>query len=182
MPKLYLVRHGQARAAWSQDLDPGLNELGREQALQAARSLASLSSLDILSSPLARARETAQPLAEVWKKTPRLEARVGEIPSSHLNLSERGPWLLQVMAQKWPDLIPELQAWRAGVLQALAELQADTVIFTHFIAINAAVGTATQDDRVVSFWPGNGSITKLAQQGYKLTLIELGTQAQTRVG
>ena len=182
MPKLYLVRHGQAQAGWGEDLDPGLSEIGLAQAKRAAEKLAPLGPLEIITSPLARARETAAPLAEIWKKLPCLEPRVGEIPSPTSNPSERLQWLIPVMAARWPSLGPELHAWRSGVLTALTELDSDAVVFTHFIAINAAVGQATASDRVVFFRPANGSITVLEVKKEILAVVELGEQAETRVG
>ena len=182
MPKLYLVRHGQAQAGWGEDLDPGLSEIGLIQANRVAEELAPLGPLQIITSPLLRARATAEPLAQIWKASPRLEPRLGEIPSPTSNPSERLQWLLPLMAARWRGLSPELHAWREGVLSALAEPVSDAVIFTHFIAINAAVGQAAASDRVVSFRPANGSITVLEVKKEKLTVVELGEQSETRVG
>ena len=39
MPKVYMVRHGRAAANFTSDLDPGLDDLGRDQAVQAASVL-----------------------------------------------------------------------------------------------------------------------------------------------
>ena len=63
---IYLVRHGEAAASWAQAPDPGLSELGREQARAAARLLRprlATRAVELISSPLARALETAAPLA-----------------------------------------------------------------------------------------------------------------------
>lgn len=182
MPNLYLVRHGKAKAGWGDDVDPGLDELGRKQAAQAADDLARLGPLEIISSPLARTRQTSSPLADTWKKTPRIEERVGEIASPTKDLEQRTQWLIKVMGEKWPDLDQDLQAWRRGVIEALCELESDTVVFTHFIAINVVTGEAKGDNRVVNFRPGNGSVTIIETSGKKLSLIELGKEADTRVG
>ncbi len=63
MPKVYMVRHGRAAANFTSDRDPGLDDLGREQAIQAASVLAAHAPLALLSSPLKRAQETAAPLS-----------------------------------------------------------------------------------------------------------------------
>ena len=42
MPRITMVRHGQAAAGFSDDLDPGLSELGRAQAEAAADALAAI--------------------------------------------------------------------------------------------------------------------------------------------
>jgi broad specificity phosphatase PhoE len=54
-------------------------------------------------------------------------------------------------------------------------------IFTHFVAINAAVSAATGDDRVLSFQPGHASITVFEVEDGKLRLIERGRSAVTSV-
>jgi broad specificity phosphatase PhoE len=135
----------------------------------------------MVSSPLARARETAIPLAHTWGVLPSVEERVGEIPSPPGDQREREEWLRVVMGDSWSNLGRDLQSWRAGVIKALCALERDTVVFTHFIAINAAVGTATGDDRVVRCWPDNGSITIMALRERRLTLIESGYEAFTRI-
>ncbi len=63
MPRITMVRHGQAAAGFSDDLDPGLSALGREQADAAAAALAPIGPQPIIASPLRRCRETAAPLA-----------------------------------------------------------------------------------------------------------------------
>ena len=174
MARLYLVRHGKAAAGWSEDFDPGLDGLGKAQARRVTRALEHLGPLDVITSPLLRAQETAEPLSDTWGCTQRIEERVGEIPSPTMDLMGRADWLQDVMAERWSNLDEDLHSWRRGVLEALLALGADTVVFTHFIVINVVVGEATGDDRVVCFWPDNGSITTVESHGSSLTLIERG--------
>ena len=181
MPTLYLVRHGRAAAGWDSDVDPGLDDLGREQAQRAAATLAPLGPLDLLASPMARARETAAPLALSWRREPRVESRVSEIPSPIADLGARGRWLRDIVARNWAELDAPLQRWRADLLAALATLTSDTVVVTHYIAINVAVGAATSDDRVVNFRPDHCSITMLQNTGGQLTLVQHGAEGATRV-
>jgi broad specificity phosphatase PhoE len=176
MAKLYLVRHGKATAGWDEDYNPGLDELGRLEARGAAQTLKPLGPLRIISSPLARARETAIPLAEAWGCSVEIEERVGEIPPPEKGLQDRGLWLGEVMTQKWPDLSRELRVWREGVFEALLSLEGDTVVFSHFIAINTAAGKATGDERVISFMPHNGSITEIGTENGEFHLVRLGHQ------
>ena len=180
MTRIYLVRHGKAAAGFDGHLDPGLDETGEREARDAAKALAPLGPLALLSSPLARAMETAAPLAALWEREPVIEERVAEIPSPTEDLTVRSRWLRSMMAGRWSD-VPELREWRRGLVNCLHGLREDTVIFSHFIAINAAVGEATGDDRVVCFRPNNGSITIIETDGHALTLLELGDQADTRV-
>ncbi|MGD8226348.1 MAG: histidine phosphatase family protein [Desulfobacteraceae bacterium] len=176
MARLYLVRHGKATASWAEDFDPGLDKVGKSQAKGVAQTLAPLGPLEVITSPLSRAQETARPLSNIWGCTGRIEERVGEIPSPTEDLVGRTQWLQGVMGKGWPELGEDLLSWRQGVVEALLALHVDTVVFTHFIAINVLVGVATGDDRVVCFWPDNGSITIVEANGSRLTLIERGDE------
>ena len=181
MAKIYLVRHGQAASGWGLEKDPGLDDLGRSQAQTAARKLATLGPLPIISSPCARARETAMPLARLWNLEPTIEKRVGEIRFPCETPADRIQWLKEVMVDQWQNLDPDLHQWRREVIEALLTIETDTVVFTHYIAINTAVGHAIDDERVVSFSPDNASITVLETDGNKLCLVARGEEASTRV-
>ncbi len=182
MARYYLVRHGKAAASWSEDLDPGLDRLGKAQAKGVAQTLAPLGPLEVITSPLLRAQETAQPLSDIWGCTLRIEERVGEIPSPTKDLILRAQWLQEVMEERWSNLGKDLHSWRQRVVETLLALVADTVVFTHFIAINVVVGAATGDDRVVCFWPDNGSITIVEADGSRLRLLERGHELAEGVG
>jgi len=181
MARLYLVRHGKAGGDWGTAVDPGLEDIGWKQAQKAAEQLSPLGPFDIVSSPLARARQTSKPLSEIWGIIPRIEDRVGEIISPTKNLAERAEWLKKVMSKNWADLEKDLHSFRHGVIDALHEIKTDTVVFTHFIAINIAVGAATNDDRVLNFLPNNGSITSI-DNSTGLVLLKRGLEAYTHVG
>ena len=178
MATLYLVRHGRAAAGWDSDLDPGLDALGQEQARSLVQRLAPA---ELIVSPMARTRETALPLAAAWQVEPRIEPRVSEIASPVSGLERRGKWLREIAVRDWPQLDEPLQQWRGQVLAALAELERDTVVVTHYIAINVAVGAAAGDDRVVNFRPDHCSVTVLRSTGGKLELVRRGAEAATRV-
>jgi broad specificity phosphatase PhoE len=182
MSRLYLVRHGRAAASFAEAADPGLDHLGRDQAEKAGERLAPLGPLAIVSSPLKRARETAAPLAALWKRQPMIELAVAEIPSpSHMNFAERAEWLRGFMAGSWKSATPELEEWRRNAVAALEACRRDTVVFTHFIAINVAAGAVLGDDRVVVFRPDNCSVTIFDVEGGSLKLVERGHEAETKV-
>ena len=180
---LFLVRHGEAAAGYAQHRDPGLSTLGAEQAAVAAQRLTALnlSAPKVLASPLARAQETAAPFAETLGLRPQLETRISEIPAPDEALEARAPWLLKVMAGTVEGLPPAQQAWRGALLTCLCEATAPSVFFSHFVAINLAVGAATGSSAMVSFRPGNGSITHLQTDGSQLYLIGLGDEADSVV-
>jgi len=182
MSLIYFVRHGKAAAGFSEDADPGLNDLGRAQAEAIAPRLIAAAPVDLIASPMRRARETAIPTETALRLTARIEPAVSEIIAPVAHLQARGEWLRGVMGGNWHDLAPEHQAWRQGVVNALLAMPRDSVIFSHFIAINAAVSHALNDPRVVCFSPENCSVTVLENRGGALRVIELGEQAKTAVG
>jgi len=181
MAKIYLVRHGKAAAGFDGHHDPGLDDLGRTQAEAAAAELAPLGPLTLYSSPLARARETAEPLAARWHSEILIEPRVAEIPSPTDDLAARAAWLRQAMQGRWRDLDRELNAWRDRLIGCLLDLRTDAVVVCHYVAINVAVGAALDDDRLVVFAPDNASITLLDNAEGRLAALELGRTAQTHV-
>ncbi len=181
MATIYLVRHGKAAAGFDGHLDPGLAELGRSQAIATAEVLAPLGPLPIVSSPLARAQETAAPLVERWGITPVIEPRVAEIPSPSEDLSERAQWLRGVMGERWSNLDPSLQDWRQAMIDCVGNYTEDCVVFCHFIAINVIVGAAAGVDEMITFRPDNGSVTRILADNGTLRVLELGREADTRV-
>ena len=178
---LYLIRHGQASAGFDQAYDPGLDATGLAQAEAIADELESLGPLPIVTSPLQRTRQTAAAFEKRWKVQARIEPAVAEIPSPTQDLQARTDWLRQAMRGRWGALAPEYQEWRDQVGAALLALKTTTVVTSHFIAINVAVGAAMQDDRVICFEPDNCSCTRLEVRDGRPRLVELGRQRETRI-
>jgi broad specificity phosphatase PhoE len=177
MPKLYMVRHGRAEAGFGESHDPGLDEAGLSQVEAVTRELERRGPLPILTSPLRRTWETAAPLARLWNLEPKIEHAVAEIPSPTDNLQERVVWLRKFMAGSWRSASLPLAMWRENVIATLLAAKEDTVIFSHYVAINVAVGAAIGDDRVVVFSPDNCSVTIFENEGGLLRLIEKGREA-----
>lgn len=186
MTRVYMVRHGRAAAGWNVDPDPALDELGRSQSLAVASRLSSLGPLPVLSSPLLRCQQTAFPLATAWKTDIVVETKVGEIPSPEgYALEDRVEWLREAMAGTWSQV-----AERSGVHYAqyvdeiagrVASIQEDTVIFSHFVAINAVIGRATQNDAVMIASLDNCSVTTFDVTDGVLTLVQTGGEADTLI-
>ena len=187
MPRLYLVRHGRASGGWDDDVDPGLDDIGRRQAVAAADRLALLADpaggpLAVVSSPLRRCQETAAELASRWGVTPVVEPAVTEIPSpAGVPMGERVPWLRQAMAGTWAELGDEYVAFRDGIVARLGTCPGDTVVFSHFIAINAVIGAAVGDDRLVIRSLDNCSITVVDIADGVVHLVEGGHEADTLI-
>ncbi len=155
-------------------LDPGLDDTGRRQADALADEMGARSPLVVMTSPLRRARETAAPLADRWGAVPSVVPAFGEIPAPTKEPSARGAWIRTVLGARWSELEPELVRWRAELLETLRDVRADTVVFTHFVAINTVVGAAAGTDRVISFSPAHASVTEVEVAPDTLTVVSLG--------
>jgi len=182
MTRLHLVRHGRAAAGWNTDPDPGLDALGMQQATAVAGRLSQLGPLPILSSPLRRCRETAAELAEAWRVEVRVDPAVAEIPSPEgVAMADRVDWLREAMSGTWTDLGPRYEAYRDLVVSFLSALETDFVVFSHFIAINVAIGSALGDDRLVVRSLDNCSVTVIDVVEGALQLVESGHEADTLI-
>ena len=177
MPKLYLVRHGEPAALWGAHPDPGLSELGHSQAGRVAERLIAWGAKSLITSPLARCRETAGPTGARLGYSATINRAVAEIPVP-AHVADHRPWLMSVMGGKWTadHVDPALRVWRAQVGEALLALNEDTIVFSHFVAINAAVGRAMGVDDVTVFKPGHASVTILDAHDGVLRVEELGDE------
>lgn len=181
MARLILVRHGEAAAGWAADADPGLSERGRAQAETMASSLAPKGPLPIVVSPLRRTRETAAPLEAEWAIEARVDPGVGEIPSPTDDLAHRGTWLAGLFGRTWDELPKDLHDWRDSVLSALRAIDEDSVVVSHYVAINVAVGAATGSPAFVSYNPDYCSQTVVDASERGLSIVDRGTERTTRV-
>jgi broad specificity phosphatase PhoE len=109
MTTLYLIRHGETpwnvEGRYQGQLDPPLTVKGRRQAQATAAELAEIGFEAIYSSDLARARQTAEALAEKTGLLVRLDPRLREI--------QQGEWqgvLIDNIRAGWPV---ELEGWES---------------------------------------------------------------------
>ena len=188
MSRVYLIRHAKPSATWGgDDDDPGLDAQGQAQARAAAAKLLALPSEQrptrVVSSPLRRCRETAQPFAEAIGATVEIDPSVGEIPTpSALTPEERGPWLRQAFGGRWADIEGDLDydAWRGEVAAAVASRE-HAAVFSHFVAINAVLTALAGEPQVITLRPDHASISVLEVNDGALTVIERGPEAPTQV-
>ncbi|THD62884.1 histidine phosphatase family protein [Phenylobacterium sp.] len=188
MARLYLIRHGKPSATWGgDDDDPGLDETGRAQATAARDWLMALPPDErptkVVSSPLRRCRETAEPTAQALGVSIEVDPRVGEIPTpAALSLEERGRWLRTSFAGTWAEIEGDLDydAWRREIARSLI-VRGNTAVFSHYVATNAVVSHLLDDPKVLAFRPDHASITVLETDGDTLSLVEKGREATTGV-
>ena len=179
---IFLVRHGAASATWEEHPDPGLSSRGLEEAQNLKSGLSPYldGSVRLLSSPLARARETASPLALKLNQKVDVAESISEVPSP-VDLIHRKKWLQEFMKQKWEDQNDDVLVWRSRAIRFVKSLSSPSVLFTHFLLINAIVGEIVKVDRTLYFWPENCSITHIRSNGVSLELVSLGDQMHSVV-
>lgn len=186
MSRIWMIRHGKPSATWGgADEDPGLDAAGEAQARAAAEALLAMPDRPtrVISSPLRRCRETAAPYAEMLGVEVEIDPRVGEIPTpARLAAEERPAWLRRAFGGLWREIEGDLDydAWRRGVAGAVAGY-AGCAVFSHYVAINAAVSTALEDERVMGFRPDHCSITVFGAGPDGLILEDKGREAATQV-
>ena len=101
-----------------------------------------------------------------------------EIPTP-VPLEQRQDWLKSIARQNWSEQHAMVRDWHQGVLSELQQIQRPTVVFTHFMVLNAIVGALSAKDKVLCFLPDNASITTVQLNGGSLQLLELGQQLRT---
>jgi broad specificity phosphatase PhoE len=188
MTRVHVIRHGRPATVWGgEDEDPGLDGVGLAQAITAAREILALPAdqrpTRVVSSPLRRCRETAEPLADALGVEIEIDPRVGEIPTpAALSQADRPAWLRQVFGGRWDEVIGDLDyvGWTQSVAAAL-RAHAGAAVFSHFVALNAAVSVATGQAEVVAFRPDHCSRTVFNVDGERLILVEKGREAQSQV-
>jgi broad specificity phosphatase PhoE len=181
MTRLLLVRHAEPAGSWQEHDDPGLSDRGRQQAAELAARLGSGAPRAVVSSPLARARETASALTAGRPAGPQIEPGAGEVPTPPGRRADRAAWLRATLRRRWPAVDAGTRAWRDRVLETLTAIAEDTIVVTHFVAINVAVGAATDDHRVWCCSPAHCSVTELALRDGTLTLVSRGAEAEAQV-
>lgn len=188
MNRVHVIRHGKPAATWGgDDEDPGLDGTGLLQALAIAKEVLALPEAQrptrVVSSPLRRCRETAEPLADALGVEIAIDPRVGEIPTpAALSHEERPAWLRQAFGGRWDQIEGDLDyvGWTRDVAGALREY-AGAAVFSHFVALNAAVGVAMGRGEVMAFRPDHCSRTVFDIDGDRLILAEKGREAQSQV-
>ncbi|MDB5456584.1 MAG: Phosphoglycerate mutase [Caulobacter sp.] len=188
MTRIRMIRHGKPASTWGEDdADPGLDLVGLAQAQAVARDLMALPDAErptrVVASPLRRCRETAAPLAALLGVSVTIDPRVGEIPTpAALSAEARPAWLRAAFAGRWGEIVGDLDyaAWAREVAAAVAAYP-EAAVFSHFVALNAAVSVAIGDDHVAAFRPDHVSVTVFETGDQGLILIAKGREASTQV-
>jgi broad specificity phosphatase PhoE len=191
--KVYLLRHGQT--SWNQDQrlqglhDIPLNRAGVRQSRRLAEWHRNTGVRRIVSSPLLRARRTAQILAEHIGLAPFTDDRLREI--------DHGPWTglrLAVIADRFPDefatwlfiserlrlpnsesLAAVYQRCTAALMDLINENRDEDVLIVSHGVVNALLlcaATGVSLSRIREYSLHNASMSALTVQRRKIVAVE----------
>ena len=195
MIKIYLVRHGEASEGWTSQ-DPPLSELGKLQAKSLMTFVNSIfdenstNTTNAISSPLNSCKETASLALEKKYLEIAINDNFRELPSPTIDLEKRVDWLRRILPLTWPELLKDKETmesgvnftqWRENIMSNIFSLEKDTIIFTHFVVINAVIGEILKSNKIVNFQPANCSITEISKKNDILKIVKLGKSLESKV-
>ena len=191
--RILLVRHGQSTfnvegRLPSQIPNIPLTDEGRRQAHEAAVALAGLQISAIISSPLQRARETAEIIARGWGLPVREESRLMDTEMGRWagrkisEVSKEDPEWLKFVEKPTepPEGVEGFNQVRERVVAVIEDLRADAtvgddvVVVAHADVIKLIIAqyTGVSVDAARFIVVGNASISALAfTEGYPLALV-----------
>ena len=177
---IILVRHGEASAKWSVHPDPGLSELGHEQAKDAGRLMKEkISSYQLLSSPKKRAVETMEAMSVEKKYNFKIDSIFTEIPSSKINVKQKQEWLKEIFIAPIETLPKDVKEWRNNLISWLKNADGNFIVTTHFMVINSLVSYITKNNKISCFHPDYVSRTEIFIKDGELTQLILGDDKKT---
>lgn len=145
MPRLLILRHAQstwnAEGRWQGHADPPLSAEGKQTAKAAAPQYSNI--LRIVSSPLLRARETAEIIAESGEADPLTthhglsERDLGEWEGLTRSEVEEG-WPRYLQEHKWPESAETTESFQKRVLAAVSSI-AEEIGETALVIAHAGV-------------------------------------------
>lgn len=157
---IYLIRHGKTETPWVQDADSKLSALGYQQASALVESWCFPTPAMIVSSPLQRALQTAQILADQYEMEVEVMNAFTEIPAPKVGDPERGPFLKRLVDPNttWDDFSHgQVREWRETLVREAKNIPDQTAIFTHYATINALVSDAQRSELINTVNPINCS-------------------------
>ena len=169
--QLILIRHGEPDLS-AGSVDPPLSERGIRQAGETAARLSHEAIDALFTSPLLRARQTLEPLAQKLGLTPEVVEGLAEIDywgGRYLSVEE----LRRAGGDAWEDFLRDPVGTLGGDEQVFLETISNTMsgltkrefkrvaIATHGFPINAMLSEILTMQGLTNFTPHHGSVTRL---------------------
>jgi probable phosphoglycerate mutase len=194
--ELILIRHGLPLRVENPDgepADPPLSSEGRQQALLLSEWLVSERIDAVYASPLRRARETAEPLADAQGRPIEIEPGVVEldhlassyVPLEEIKAADPAAWQALVTGGLYAEV--DLPAFRRNVAESLERIIADhrggrVAVVCHGGVINSWAGHVLRVQEPFFFFdPGYTSVHRfLAASSGERSVVSLNETAHLR--
>ena len=169
--QLILIRHGEPDLS-ARSVDPPLSERGVRQAEETAARLSQEAIDALFSSPLLRARQTLDPLAQKLQLTPEVVEGLAEIDywgGRYISVEE----LRRAGGAAWEDFLRDPVGTLGGDEKAFLETVTNAMrsltkrevkrvaVATHGFPINAMLSEILSMQGLTNFTPHHGSVTRL---------------------
>jgi broad specificity phosphatase PhoE len=80
------------------------------------------------------------------------------------------------------DVLPQdVAEWRNSIISRTLSFSDNTIIFSHFMVINALVSGLMQRSEIMCFYPDYTSITQITLQNNRAISISLGDEKKTLI-
>ena len=161
--EIIFIRHGEASDAWGDHSDPGLSDKGLMQSNNLLNhvELQNLGDFSFISSPKSRAIETGKPLAKKFNKKLKIDEVFIEIPSKDIAQEKKQEWLKNIVQTKKDSLPDFIKSWSDDIYSKTKSFKRNTIIFTHFMVINALLSKLSNEDTLMYFYPDYTSVIKI---------------------
>jgi len=157
---IYLIRHGKTENPWVQHADSKLSALGHQQASALVESWSFPKPAKIVSSPLQRAMQTAQRLADHYEMEVEVMNAFTEIPAPEVGDPERGPFLKRLIDPNitWKAFDDgQVREWRETLVREAKGIPDQAAVFTHYATINALISDVQESELINIVNPENCS-------------------------
>ena len=153
--EVIFIRHAEASSSWGDHHDPGLSDTGIAQSKKLINrpELKRLDDYSFISSPKLRAINTARPLAKKFEKELIIENIFTEIPSPNIEPENKQDWLKNILQMNKNDLPEKIVKWKDNIISRTKALSQDSVVFTHFMVINALLSELNSKTKLLYFYP-----------------------------
>ena len=79
------------------------------------------------------------------------------------------------------NLPNEVNNWRSELTKQILSIERDTIIFSHFMVINALIAEFTNNQNLLCFYPDYTSITKIIVSNNKVQEFHIGGERKTPI-
>jgi probable phosphoglycerate mutase len=104
-----------------------------------------------------------------------------EIPAKGVLLEDKMEWLKSIALMPIRDLPISVKEWNEKIIDTIFSINQDSIIFTHFMVMNAVVTYAKQFSKLVNISPDYTSTIKITAKDSQIISLKVGDQKKTKI-